>query len=396
MRQHSRIGASLPALLAILLGCGHESGPAEPTPLPCTYTLSSTSFSFPAAATSAAVTVATASHCAWNAAADREWIALSATTGSGSGTITISASPNAAIAERSGTVTVAGHAVSVRQDGAEPPPCTIDISPGSAAFDSSGGTGTFGVVAPAHCQWSAASDAAWVVVTSGAQGTGTGTVAYSVGRHVETVQRAAAIDVGGRRFTITQAGERAACTYAVSPVDLATCMSAPFDLTVTVTTQAGCTWTSAPDAQWITVRSGAQGAGSGVILFRVTDNWDAPRLGIVMVRWPAVTAGQNVRVAQAGCRYAVSAASIAAPAAGMTGSFDVIQQSDPTNCGGPLQNACIWTAAADVPWIAITTTMPQSGDNPVRFSVAPNASGVSRSGTITVRDRTVRITQAGS
>jgi hypothetical protein len=37
--------------------------------------------------------------------------------------------------------------------------------------------------------------------------------------------------------------------------------------------------------------------------------------------------------------------------------------------------------------------MPRSGDSPVAFTVAAN-SGAARSGTITIRDKTVRIDQA--
>jgi hypothetical protein len=80
--------------------------------------------------------------------------------------------------------------------------------------------------------------------------------------------------------------------------------------------------------------------------------------------------------------------------AGGTGTFDVLQQSDPIACGGPLQNACMWTAESDAAWITITTGLPRTGDHPLSFTVAAN-DGLARSGTIKVRDRTVRISQAG-
>jgi hypothetical protein len=114
-----------------------------------------------------------------------------------------------------------------------------------------------------------------------------------------------------------------------------------------------------------------------------------------MVRWPTVTAGQNLQVSQAGCRYGVSATSISIGAVGGPGRFDVLQQSDPLMCGGPLQNACVWTAQSDVSWITVTTTMPQVGDNPLSFTVAANDSTAPRTGTIKVRDQVVRITQSG-
>ena len=114
-----------------------------------------------------------------------------------------------------------------------------------------------------------------------------------------------------------------------------------------------------------------------------------------MVRWSTPTAGQNIRVAQAGCRYAVSRTAISMVAAGGPGTFDVIQQSDPTTCGGATQDRCMWTARSQVSWITITSSMPRSGDDPVAFTVAANDSTAPRAGTIVVRDQVVTITQAG-
>ena len=120
-------------------------------------------------------------------------------------------------------------------------------------------------------------------------------------------------------------------------------MSAPYNLTATITTQQGCTWTANPDASWITLDGGQSGSGSGTISFRVSDNWDAPREGVVMVRWPTPTAGQNVRVLQAGCLYAVSTTAVSVGAAGGPGRFDVIQQSVPitaaVHCRAPAAGA---------------------------------------------------------
>jgi hypothetical protein len=89
-------------------------------------------------------------------------------------------------------------------------------------------------------------------------------------------------------------------------------------------------------------------------------------------------AGQNIRIAQAGCRYAVSRSAISIAAGGGTTTFDVIQRSDPTQCGGATQDRCLWTARSDVPWITITSSMPRAGDQPVAFNVAANDSTAAR------------------
>ena len=114
-----------------------------------------------------------------------------------------------------------------------------------------------------------------------------------------------------------------------------------------------------------------------------------------MVRWPTPTAGQNVRVSQAGCRYGVSKSAISFTSAGGSSSFEVLQQSDPYTCGGATQDRCVWTATSNASWITITSSMPRAGDNPVFFTVAPNESTGARTGTIVVRDKVIQITQAG-
>jgi hypothetical protein len=166
-------------------------------------------------------------------------------------------------------------------------------------------------------------------------------------------------------------------------------------VSTTITVEPACSWTVTSGASWLTVDGRSSGTGSDVIRATVRDNYDAPRAGTIMVRWPTPTAGQNVRVAQAGCRYAVSKTAISVVAAGESGTFDVIQQSDPTECGGATQDRCVWSAVSNVPWITITSSMPRAGDNPVSFTVTANPGTDARVGTITVRDKVVSVTQAG-
>jgi Viral BACON domain/Putative binding domain, N-terminal len=380
----------------LLWACGRKDSPTQPTPPACTYTLSTSSLSFPASGGTNPITVTTASHCAWTAASDRGWMSIaSGTNATGSGTVNVSLTPNATPAERTGTLAIAGHSVSVRQDDAS---CTIQISPTSASFGKDSATGTFAVTAAEHCQWSATSNTSWLHVTSGSPGTGNGTLAYGVDRNREVTSRTGAITVGERRFTVRQAADTPpapVCQYSVTPLEFAPCMSAPFNMTATITTQPSCTWTAEPDTSWITVTGGQSGSGPGVITFRVSDNWDAPRQSVVKVRWPTATAGQNLQVHQAGCRYAVSTNLVNMPDSGGSARFDVIQESDPYTCGGPTQNACMWIAQSDVSWLTVTTTMPQYGDGPVSFIVSANDGTNPRTGRILVRDKLVEIMQAG-
>ena len=259
--------------------------------------------------------------------------------------------------------------------------CEYTVTPDRTSFSKDGGTGTATVDTAGPCGWTAASDAPWLTIASGAQGTGTGVVSYSVARN-STSRIAVPVSSSPRAGSTSSSRViLAAVRYSVAPVELNVCMSVPDELTTMITTQGSCPWTATTGAPWLTVVGGQSGTGSGSVRFRVSENWEAPRDAPIQVRWPTPTAGQNVRVFQAGCLYSVTRSAIAMPVSGGSSTFDVLQQSVPNTCGGATQNACVWTAQADVPWITIVTSMPQAGDNRVSFTAAANTSGVARMGT---------------
>ncbi|MCE5265311.1 MAG: fibronectin type III domain-containing protein [Deltaproteobacteria bacterium] len=118
--------------------------------------------------------------------------------------------------------------------------CTYAISPASQSFTAAAGSGTVTVTATAGCSWTATEAASWVTITSGASGTGNGTVRYTVAANTGAA-RSATMAVAGRSFTISQAA--GACTYAISPASQ-TFAAAAGSGTVAVTATAGCSWTA--------------------------------------------------------------------------------------------------------------------------------------------------------
>lgn len=375
-----------------LASCGDDGGPTTPSPT-CTYALSPASQAYGAEGGSGSVTITTAAGCAWSASGAPAWITVSgAANGTGPATLGYAVAANTDTAARSATLAIGGQTHAITQQGRPATVCSYELSPSSAEFSKDAATGTVGVSAPADCAWTAVSDAPWLTVTSGQQGTGSANVAYAVSRNLDITDRRATIAVADRTFTVRQSGDVGGCQYSVAPVDLSSCMPAA-TLTFAITTQASCPWTASPNASWLNVP--ASGSGSGTVTISIGDNYDAPRDGIVMVRWPTPTAGQNVRVAQAGCLYAVSRSTFAFTAAAASGTFDVFQQAQPNTCGGATQDRCIWSAVSGAPWITITSAMPRQGDNPVAFTVAANDGTTARTGQITVRDKVVTITQAG-
>jgi len=388
------LGAIVVLWVAALPGCG--SGPAAPTPDPCAYTLSSRSQSFPAEGGTGTLTVSTGATCAWAMSGVTGWVtAQSPTSGTGAGTVTFTVAPNADAAARDKILTVATLPFTITQAGRSA--CSYTISPEQAHFGDEGGSGQVSVTTADGCAWNSASHTAWIAVPAGADQHGSGTLSYSVAANNGTSARSGTLTVAGHTVTVDQGGEAPAptdCKYSVAPVELTPCMPGG-TLAATLTTEQGCAWTVTPGAPWLRVLSSTSATGTGTITISFTDNYDAPRDGVIKVRWPTPSEGQNIRVAQAGCHYAVSTGDIAIAAGGGTGTFDVLQESEPNTCGGPMQDRCVWTAKSSVSWITVTSSMPRTGDQPVAFSVTANTGTTSRIGTISVHDVVVTVTQAG-
>jgi hypothetical protein len=372
--------------------CGGPDSPTEPTPV-CSIAIAPGENTFGSDGGNASLTVTAALGCAWTTSTNVDWIAItSGNAGSGNGTVAYSVHVNSGTQSRNGLVSIGGRSHAVSQDGRPLVVCSYDLAPDSAALGNEGGAQRFEVKAPADCAWSATSDAAWIRVTSGDTGSGGGTVSLLVAPNNDVADRTGTVTVVDRKFTIRQTGEVAACRYSVTPVEFSPCMPAG-TVVANLTTEASCPWTATVDSSWIGLSGLTSGRGSTTIAIAYGDNYDAPRHGIVMVRWPAPTAGQNIHLSQAGCVYAVSRATFSFGSAGGPGTFDVIQQSDPYTCGGATQDRCVWTAQSTVPWITVTSSMPRQGDNPVAFVVGANTGDV-RTGTITVRDKVITITQS--
>jgi hypothetical protein len=84
--------------------------------------------------------------------------------------------------------------------------CTYSISPTSQSFAAAGGTGTIDVTSDANCPWNAVSNASWITITSGKNGTGNGSVSYMVLQNTKKTARKGTMTVAGKVFTVTQSG----------------------------------------------------------------------------------------------------------------------------------------------------------------------------------------------
>ena len=348
----------------------------------CNTTIAPASQSVPATGGSGSIAVQSPSVCDWTVESNAPWITVtSGSTGRGNGTVSFSVGANTGAA-RTGTISIANRTFAVSQaaGAATPPACAYSISPTTETAPATAGTGTVAVTTTAACAWTASSNAAWLTVTSGAAGTGSGAVGFSIAANTGAA-RTGTLTVAGQTFTVNQAAFVAPCTYSIAPTSQSVDASAQ-TASVAVTTSAACAWTATSGAPWITVTSGASGTGSGSVSLSIAANTGGARSGTVTIAGQTFTVNQAAFVAP--CTYSIAPTSQAMPALGGTGTVTVTTTS-----------ACAWTASSNVPWLTITSGASGTGPGTVGFSAAVNIAG-SRSGTLTIAGQTFTVTQAAA
>ena len=99
--------------------------------------------------------------------------------------------------------------------------CGYTLGSVTADFGGAGGTGSVTVsTSPGTCEWTAASSAAWVGITSGA-GTGAGTVSFTVSANASAAPRSATLLVAGLTFTVNQGGSVGSRFVPITPCRVA-------------------------------------------------------------------------------------------------------------------------------------------------------------------------------
>jgi hypothetical protein len=257
---------------------------------PCAFALAPTSVDIPAVGGDATTSVTTTAGCAWTAVSNNpDWITVAAgSSGTGPGTVRVTATANAG-AERSGTVTIGGQTLTVRQVA----PCSFGITPTSQNISAVGGSGTIAVTAGGGCAWTASSNNTdWLTITAGATGTGSGSVTFSAAGNTGPL-RTGTLTIAGQTFTLTQ---DAPCTFSLNP-QTQTLTAAGGSGSVTVTTGAACSWTAVSNnTDWLTVTSGSPTVGTAPFMFSAAPNsTGADRVGTITVGGVVFTLTQTAQ-----------------------------------------------------------------------------------------------------
>ncbi len=172
--------------------------------------------------------------------------------------------------------------------------CSFSITPASKSFSEMGGDGSFQLSTTSNCDWTAASNQSWIVISSRTNGTGGEVIAYSVRDNLSGAARQGSIVVAGQSFTIVQKGGVANCTVTLSPT-FNSFTAGGGTGSIQVTTGSNCAWQAVSHSSWIIVTSNTVGMGSAAITYSVAANTSgSSRKGKITI------AGQTFSVKQKG------------------------------------------------------------------------------------------------
>jgi hypothetical protein len=329
------------------------------------------------------VSLSTEDFCGWTTTSQAPWVTLLSKEGKGGGEIRIHVDANTGSA-RHGVIAVGPLNIAIDQDALIVAACKLTVSPaGPASVPSTASTLDLVVTAQGPCAWTAVSSQSWMTVAPGS-GSSSGTVHLTIQSNTGPA-RSAVATVAGQSVTVNQAAAPAPpapiCGFAISPNNFNNVPSSGGNVTVAITTTAGCAWTVTGNPAWITV-SKANGSGSGNTVVTVQSNTGAARNASVQIAGNAFPVTQQALV----CTYSVSPA-----------SFNVSDPAQNVTIVVTTQAGCTTGATASVPWLHVNSTPPAGGGNIV-IHVDKNSGTTDRTGDITVTGlsftKTVPVTQA--
>jgi hypothetical protein len=151
--------------------------------------------------------ISTERDCTWSLGSSAPWLSINGNpSGQGSASVAYAVAPNPVPSARGAALTVGSLSVQIGQAAA---PCRFELSRSQDAIGSSGGSLTVNVTTLAGCSWTAVSNASWIAVTSGQNGSGNGTVGVVVSTNSAAAQRTGSVSIAGQTYTVTQTAQGA-------------------------------------------------------------------------------------------------------------------------------------------------------------------------------------------
>jgi hypothetical protein len=303
--------------------------------------------------------ILTAGSGIWSATANVPWLTLTPrTTGTAGQSCIYVVSSNFSADTRQAIITLDGNTHTVTQTG-----YTASITPPTANFTLSGGSGNININADAGVSWTAVSNAAWLTVNS-SSGVSNGTVNYSVAAYSGVITRSGTMTIAGKTFTASQTG----ADVNISPYETAKAYSSDI-VQVQVTALSTTSWSVNPQSPWISVVDPGNGFGDSTITLAIGTNPSyAERVGTVTIGSILFT------IRQAGVSNSLLAINPPSAEANPLGAVGNIAVSATPNAP--------WTAETLDPWIVIASGATGSGNGNVQYVASANPTFSTRSGRI--------------
>lgn len=317
----------------------------------------------------------------WAVTPNASWISVvDAGNGKGGDTVAIAISENPSYKARTGTVTIGTETFTVTQEGRMA--LEFAVSPAQTTAAVSGANGLAAVKATPDLPWAAASDANWITILSGFQtGDGNGNVVYTVSPQSKLYARTGVITVTPEpssgvlpeTHTVTQPA-------AMSALSMTGCEFAASGETVPVDVTVGdiVEWSVEDLPDWLTLGEPSSRVGPGTVTFSAAANESVyPRSATVKIATKTFAVTQKARGVEVEYDNKLF---------GTDGGMESISIHPDGNVA--------WTAVPSDDWIVIFQNDSGMGDAEIMYIIAPyTGDGSSRTGTITIGDKTVYISQ---
>src|SRR5262249_49064953 len=152
--------------------------------------------------------------------------------------------------------------------------------------------------------------------------------------NTSSTPRSGTISIGGKTFTINQAGT--ACVVTIGSSSRSFSASSGTG-TVAVSAPGGCSWAATSSASWLKVMSGSNGSGNGSVSYSVSANSNTTSRNATLT-----IGGNTFGVTQQGaaCTVTISPTTRSVGAAATSGTISV-------SAGGN----CNWTSSPSDSWL---------------------------------------------
>lgn len=318
----------------------------------------------------------------WSVTPNASWLSVvDAGNGRGGDMVSIAVAENPSYKERVGTVTIGTEHFTIMQEGRTA--LEFSVTPDTTTASVSGANGLASVLGTPDLPWEATCDANWITILPAfKQGAGNGNVVYSVSPQSTLYDRTGTITVTPEAksglLPKTHKVTQPAATSALSMSGYEFAASGE-SVAIEVTVNDIVEWKTVESLDWLSVVGAVDRVGPGTVTLMASANDTIyPREATIKI------AEKNFKVVQKGRGVEIEYDNKLFKTDGGMESISIHPDGN-----------VAWTAVASDPtWIIIYQNDSGTGDAEIMYIIAPyTGDGSPRTGTITVGDKVVYITQ---